>query len=440
MSILLFLITPLPYLLIAGQLEGFFQDWKKKQFWKDWFYLLFLLIIFAVVTNRFATFATFFFFLFLYHRRLKKTWQISFFYGSYILLTYHIIRYFISSFILYFYRLSDSAETVWLIFDYVGMAILVFYIHRWLLAIFKIDFALLEEKAMSEVLRIVNSVFAALLFVRLLNLTLSFFLSEAKRPFDTTISLAMLVGYVASLVYLKTQEEKHRIHQDLLIKEGQIRDLNQFINKLGNLYDEIRGIRHDLGGVVASMRPAIAEGDLAHIEKIYEEALIKLNVQLQKADYHSFDVKNIEDLALRSVLANKALQAEREQITFDIEAHDWIPVVAIPMLEVIRMGEIILNNALEAAKKTIVPTVRVALFMEDKQVVFIVSNNRLPEMLDQSKIWQRAYSTKEIGRGHGLANLLDLVHQYDGLVSLQTNITQESFTQILKFKQKGDFS
>lgn len=435
---LLFLILPLPYLLIAGQLEESFQGWKKKSFWKDWFYLLLWLLIFAIITNRFATFATFFFFLLLYHRRFKKTWEVSFFYGSYILLTYHIIRYFISSFVLYLYSLSSSTETVWLILDYMGMAILVFYLHKWLLGIFKIDFTLLEEKTMSATLKSVNIVFASLLLARIANLTLSFFISDAKKPFNTTISLVMLVGYIASLVYVKTQQEKYRINQVLLIKEGQIRDLNQFINKLGSLYDEIRGIRHDLGGVVASLRPAIAAGDLSHIEKIYEEALVKLDIQLHNVDYYSFDVKNIDDLALRSVIANKVLQAERESIVIGVEVHESIPVVAVPMLEVIRMGDIILNNAIEAARQTSQPFVRVAIFMDDEQIAFVVSNSRLDVPIDQSKIWQRGYSTKEVGRGDGLANLLDLVRSYERLVSLQTRVERESFTQILKFKQKGE--
>lgn len=435
---LLFFILPLPYLLIAGQLEESIQGWGKKSFWKDWFYLLLWLLIFAIITNRFATFATFFFFLLLYHRRFKKTWAVSFFYGSYILLTYHIIRYFISSFVLYLYSLSNSTETVWLILDYMGMAILVFYLHKWLLGIFKIDFTLLEENTMSATLKSVNIVFASLLLVRIANLALSFFISDAKKPFNTTISLVMLVGYIASLVYVKTQQEKYRINQVLLIKEEQIRDLNQFINKLGNLYDEIRGIRHDLGGVVASLRPAITAGDISRIEKIYEEALVKLDIQLHNVDYYSFDVKNIDDLALRSVIANKVLQAERESMVIGVEVHEPIPVVAVPMLEVIRMGDIILNNAIEAARRTSHPFVRVALFMDDEQVTFVVSNSRLDAPIDQSKIWQRGYSTKEVGRGDGLANLLDLVRNYERLVSLQTRVERESFTQILKFKQKGE--
>ena len=40
------------------------------------------------------------------------------------------------------------------------------------------------------------------------------------------------------------------------------------VDKLGHLYDEVRGFRHDFAGIVASMEPAIANQDMTEVSTI----------------------------------------------------------------------------------------------------------------------------------------------------------------------------
>ena len=44
--------------------------------------------------------------------------------------------------------------------------------------------------------------------------------------------------------------------------------LQGMVDKLGHLYDEVRGFRHDFAGIVASMEPAIANQDMAEVSTI----------------------------------------------------------------------------------------------------------------------------------------------------------------------------
>lgn len=43
------------------------------------------------------------------------------------------------------------------------------------------------------------------------------------------------------------------------------------VDKLGHLYDEVRGFRHDFAGIVASMEPAIANQDMTEVSTIYRD-------------------------------------------------------------------------------------------------------------------------------------------------------------------------
>lgn len=51
-------------------------------------------------------------------------------------------------------------------------------------------------------------------------------------------------------------------------KENENRSLQGMVDKLGHLYDEVRGFRHDFAGIVASMEPAIANQDMAEVSTI----------------------------------------------------------------------------------------------------------------------------------------------------------------------------
>ena len=71
------------------------------------------------------------------------------------------------------------------------------------------------------------------------------------------------------------------------------------MDKLGHLYDEVRGFRHDFAGIVASMEPAIANQDMAEVSTIYQDVFLKTNEKLRKADYTAFNLHNIHDIAIR---------------------------------------------------------------------------------------------------------------------------------------------
>ena len=75
-----------------------------------------------------------------------------------------------------------------------------------------------------------------------------------------------------------------------------------WVDKLGHLYDEVRGFRHDFAGIVASMEPAIANQDMAEVSTIYQDVFLKTNEKLRKADYTAFNLHNIHDIAISQYL------------------------------------------------------------------------------------------------------------------------------------------
>lgn len=186
------------------------------------------------------------------------------------------------------------------------------------------------------------------------------------------------------------------------------------------------------------MEPAIEKRDISEIEQIYSNVFLKMNDSLRKTDYTAFNLKCIQDIAFRNVLAQAMIRAKTENIPFSLEILENIPVVEVPMLDTIRLLDILLNNALEAAEMAVHPKIEVAAADDEETTSIIVKNTRKPEVIDKCKIWEKGYSTKGKERGIGLTSLLTLIHEL-GNVEIETLIEKETFTQKLIFRKRGTY-
>ena len=254
--------------------------------------------------------------------------------------------------------------------------------------------------------------------------------------FDTTISLLIFILFFSWLFYIKHLEQVYRDEQTIQRQEDENRSLQGMVDKLGHLYDEVRGFRHDFAGIVASMEPAIANQDIAEVSTIYQDVFLKTNEKLRKADYTAFNLHNIHDIAIRNTLAKAMIVADKQGIHFSLETVGVVEELALPMMEAIRILSILTTNALEAASEAENPQIRVALLAGDRSVRFIIENTRKKEELNPSILSQKGYSTKGSHSGLGLATLEDMVFHYD--LNLDTQLGETTFRQDLELPFKDE--
>lgn len=254
--------------------------------------------------------------------------------------------------------------------------------------------------------------------------------------FDTTISLLIFILFFSWLFYIKHLEQVYRDEQTIQRQEDENRSLQGMVDKLGHLYDEVRGFRHDFAGIVASMEPAIANQDMAEVSTIYQDVFLKTNEKLRKADYTAFNLHNIHDIAIRNTLAKAMIVADKQGIHFSLETVGVVEELALSMLEAIRILSILTTNALEAASEAENLQIRVALLADDRSVRFIIENTRKKEELNPSILSQKGYSTKGNHSGLGLATLEDMVFHYD--LTLDTQLGETTFRQDLELPFKDE--
>ncbi|HFR3180950.1 TPA: GHKL domain-containing protein, partial [Streptococcus suis] len=249
--------------------------------------------------------------------------------------------------------------------------------------------------------------------------------------FGPTVALAHFLLFLFLAQYMKSQQRIYEVNLEVIRREEENRNLNKFVDKLGDLYEDLRGIRHDFASIISSLEPAIQEKNIDEVSIIYKEVLIKMNRNLQKNEYSAFNLKNIEDLAIRNMLAQSILEAEQYDIQFNCYVSGHISQVNVPMLEMIQILSIMLTNSIESAIISKKPLIEVALYRDKSIVTIVIKNSRNPISLDKRTIWEVGVSSKGEGRGIGLYNLRRLVNRHDNL-TLETQIDYDSFTHILK--------
>lgn len=420
---LLFLGRVLPYLYIGYTFSPVFL---KKRYWIAVFLINFLAGYTFLELNHILI--PIFFYL-VFTRVDKREKEQSLFLSLFLFLLYQSIRYLlVTSFtrmILDYSILSDIIRgTVEPLFDILALICSVL-----LLRFLPIDCELFFQENFKPTLRKSLYVLLPLTLFRIF----SSFMSNREQlfytRFDTTVSLTIFMVFLVWYLQLRKRLQNYKDLQTMQRQEEENRSMQETVNRLGSLYDEIRGFRHDFAGIIASMEPAIANKDLDEIEDIYRKVFLRTNEKLRKSDYTAFNLQNIEDISLRNVLAKALIRAQNQGISFSLETVGYVHKLDLPMLEAVRLFSILTTNALEAAIEAEKPHISVALIAGTDEIKMVIENTRKNEKLDPTKLNKNGYSTKGKSRGTGLYTLEKMVFQYE--LDLETSFTQTSFTQVL---------
>ncbi len=422
----------LPRVVIGAKVDNIFSQKRN---------CLYLMIIRQVFFSIYASLegvGIIIFYFFIFFVKLKNDKKISLFYSLYLYLIYDSLHFFFGSIVA---RVFDLKNMHIFFSQFIGVLLALFclLIVVIILDFVKLDKELLKSKGFSYYVTRAIYIFLFLSIIRISSLVLVQLQNPFIHEYDLVISLFVFMVYLLTILYLKERQTRYLENENLKEKENENLSLNHVITELSSLYDEIRGFRHDFGGIVSSLEPAIKEKNIDEVESIYQNVLIKMNKGLQKSDYSVFNANRIKDIAIKNVLMQKMIQAKNEKIPFKLEISGDIPKVFVPMLDTIRILNILCDNAIEGAIKADEPKVNIALSSNKGMTYVIIENTREEKYIDQNKIWEKGYSTKGSNRGIGLYTISNIMAKYEG-IEIITMISNNTFTQKLKFKNKGDRS
>lgn len=248
--------------------------------------------------------------------------------------------------------------------------------------------------------------------------------------------LATIVFICLLLIFFAMNAKKVQVEREIALNQKKFEQehLQTYTDEIVGLYNEIRGFRHDYAGMLVSMQMAIDSKDLQEIDRIYNEVLVKANQKLRSDKYTYFDLNNIEDSALRSLIAQSIVYARNNDVEFTLEVKDIITRLSIDLLDLVRIMSVLLNNAVEGAAESYLKQMEVAVIKMDLETVIVIQNSCKITMTPSEDLFELGFSTKGRNRGIGLNNVKEILNKYENII-LETEMEDSTFRQIIRFKR-----
>ena len=268
-------------------------------------------------------------------------------------------------------------------------------------------------------------------------LLISHVLSEDAHlnSFASMIATICFILFLSSLFYLKSVRERYEKIKEIKQKEKEQRQLQLYTDEIVQLYNEIRGFRHDYASMLISLQTGINTGDMKEVENIFHNVLKKANLSLRSDDYTFFELNNVKDTALRSVMIQTIFKAREHEIEILFEVKDEIERLPMNLLDLVRVASVLLNNAVEGAAESTSKSINISLVNLENEIIFVIQNSRQSRHMNIEEIYEMGFSTKGKNRGLGLSNVKEIINKYEDII-LETDIETNNFIQIVRFKRK----
>ena len=316
---------------------------------------------------------------------------------------------------------------------YLGVLLLTYFIIKKIITYFHLELTYFDKDYLYPFLKKVIVAFFGLHIL----LFISDIVSTTHHLNSFGSILSTIVFICLLLIFFAMNSHKVQIEKEIALKQKKFeqKHLQTYTDEIVELYNEIRGFRHDYAGMLVSMQMAIDSGDLHEIDRVYNEVLVKANQKLRSEKYTYFDLNNIEDSALRSLIAQSIVYARKNDVEFTLEVKDIITRLSIDLLDLVRIMSILLNNAVEGAADSYLKQMEVAVIKMDFETVIVIQNSCKITMTPSEDLFALGFSTKGRNRGLGLNNVKEILDKYDNII-LETEMEDNTFRQIIRFKRE----
>ena len=316
---------------------------------------------------------------------------------------------------------------------YLGVLLLTYFIIKKIITYFHLELTYFDKDYLYPFLKKVIVAFFGLHIL----LFISDIVSTTHHLNSFGSILSTIVFICLLLIFFAMNSHKVQIEKEIALKQKKFeqKHLQTYTDEIVELYNEIRGFRHDYAGMLVSMQMAIDSGDLQEINRVYNEVLVNANQKLRSEKYTYFDLNNIEDSALRSLIAQSIVYARKNDVEFTLEVKDVITRLSMDLLDLVRIMSILLNNAVEGATDSYLKQMEVAVIKMDFETVIVIQNSCKITMTPSEDLFALGFSTKGRNRGLGLNNVKEILDKYDNII-LETEMEDNTFRQIIRFKRE----
>ena len=363
---------------------------------------------------------------------LRSKVSLLLFYSLFPLGFWHVIKNFLGNFVIYKIPILQTLYETNLgimIFSLLAKIIVLF-----LISIFQYNFSHLKIKNLDRKTKnilitadiLMLAYFILLPYINYIDKVNWDRMSDYKELL-TAVYFLLFICFINLLDRKLLQELQEKI---VLQKEIQLQNLSNYSQQVEGLYQEIRGFRHDYANILSSLKIGIDQQDINLVSQVYDSVLKNSGEKLKGKRFDVAHLRNINDLALKSLLLSKLSEAQNLSVPVSLEISERFSIKNMEQIDFLTITSILLDNAIESTAEGGIAV----CFLEDTEwnkLVMIVKNSTLEREIELRDIFKRDNSSKGEGRGIGLANVRRILKSYPN-VCLKTTSKNYVFTQILE--------
>lgn len=271
------------------------------------------------------------------------------------------------------------------------------------------------------------------LFLSVITMYTFFYLERIISDIDYRNYFILLLAliFISILLFMNIQHVRNRKKMLDDIQEDQFQQLHDYAKQIENLYDDVKGFRHDYINILLSLEHSIESEDIESIKNVFYKTIKPTKRQMTTNDYSFIKLKNLKVSEVKSIISSKIMKAQQQNIDVILELEEAIDQIYLPLVDFCRVISILLDNSIEAASENETPKIAFTIFNNDNEQYFNIENNfSVHAHINLTKIAEKGYTTKGLDRGLGLFTINNILSKYP-YSSLETTIDEHIFSQKL---------
>ena len=247
--------------------------------------------------------------------------------------------------------------------------------------------------------------------------------------------LSVITGLIFILLctYITVSVLKNiKLETNNKIESAKLEQQKKYILALEKNNNEIRKFKHDFNNIILGLDGYINNDDFdkEKLKKYFNSTIMNFNNNIELNDIVIAKLNSIKVSSLKSLITNKVLMAQNNNIDVDINIQGEINDFYTDEMQLSRILGILLDNAIEASLElTDDKKIDMNIIQIDKTTDIQISNTFNNTGTPISDFNKEGFSTKGTNRGLGLSSAHEIANKLNML--LNTEIDGNTFIQIL---------
>ena len=247
--------------------------------------------------------------------------------------------------------------------------------------------------------------------------------------------LSVITGLIFILLctYITVSVLKNiKLETNNKIESAKLEQQKKYILALEKNNNEIRKFKHDFNNIILGLDGYINNDDFdkEKLKKYFNSTIMNFNNNIELNDIVIAKLNSIKVSSLKSLITNKVLMAQNNNIDVDINIQGEINDFYTDEMQLSRILGILLDNAIEASLElTDDKKIDMNIIQIDKTTDIQISNTFNNTGTPISDFNKERFSTKGTNRGLGLSSAHEIANKLNML--LNTEIDGNTFIQIL---------